>query len=336
MSVLLTGGAGFIGSHCCVELLEKGEDIILLDNFSNSGRDVPAKLMALTGREFAVCETDLLDPAAIDECFVRYGVESVIHFAGLKAVGESVSLPLRYYQNNVTGTLNLLSAMARHGCKRIVFSSSATVYGESQDVPFTEDSPLSATNPYGWTKVFIERMLTDLQRSDSSWSVALLRYFNPIGAHPSGVIGENPAGKPNNLLPYIMKVATGELPFLEVFGDDYNTPDGTGVRDYIHVCDLASGHLAALYRLREADSSAEPLILNLGTGQGHSVLEVLKAAEKAVGRALPYRISPRRPGDIAASYASTDRARRILGWSARHSLEEMCRDSWRFILKNRT
>ena len=331
MNVLITGGAGYIGSHTCVELLENGYGIVVMDNYSNSSPDVIGKIEKLAGKSFPAYQCDMLDYDAFDRIFRENRIDAVIHFAGLKAVGESVEKPLEYYHNNIGGTINLLRLMKAHGVGRLVFSSSATVYGMNNRAPFREDMPLSATNPYGSTKLMIEAILRDVCAADKSWKVALLRYFNPIGAHRSGTIGENPNGIPNNLMPYIMKVASGKLPQLSVFGDDYPTPDGTGVRDYIHVCDLATGHVKALEKLENVEGAQA---YNLGTGKGSSVLEVLRAAEKASGVRIPYRIAPRRPGDIAVCYADVERAKRELGWEAKYSLEDMCRDSWNFIRKN--
>ena len=327
MAVLLTGGAGFIGSHTCVELLNAGEDIIVLDNFSNSGKEVIARIKEITGKSAMLEEADILDEAALRTVFGKYQIESVVHFAGLKAVGESVQKPLAYYTTNISGTLNLLRVMDEFDCRRMVFSSSATVYGTSTDVPFGEDTPTSATNPYGQTKVVLERVMQDLYASDSRWSIVLLRYFNPIGAHSSGLIGEDPEGIPNNLVPYIAKLAAGKLPKLNVFGNDYPTPDGTGVRDYLHVVDLALGHLAAL---KYARGGACCEAVNLGTGVGYSVLDVLHAYERACGRSLAYEIAPRRAGDIAECYANPTKAKDLLGWAAKAGLDEMCADSWRY------
>lgn len=331
MNVLITGGAGYIGSHTCVELLENGYGIVVMDNYSNSSPDVIEKIERLAGKSFPSYQCDMLDCDAFDRIFRENRIDAVIHFAGLKAVGESVEKPLEYYHNNIGGTINLLRLMKSHGVGRLVFSSSATVYGMNNKAPFREDMPLSTTNPYGSTKLMIENILRDVCTADKSWKVALLRYFNPIGAHRSGTIGENPNGIPNNLMPYIMKVASGKLPQLSVFGDDYPTPDGTGVRDYIHVCDLATGHVKALEKLENVEGAQA---YNLGTGKGSSVLEVLRAAEKASGVRIPYRIAPRRPGDIAVCYADVEKAKRELGWEAKYSLEDMCRDSWNFIRKN--
>ncbi|WBY64429.1 MAG: UDP-glucose 4-epimerase [Thermocaproicibacter melissae] len=328
MNILITGGTGYIGSHTCVELLNNGYDIVVMDNYSNSSPSVAGQITRITGKEFPVYECDMLDYDKFEKIFEENKIDAVIHFAGLKAVGESVAKPLEYYHNNITGTLNLLRLMKKYGVHRLVFSSSATVYGMNNKAPFTEDMPLSCTNPYGYTKLMIEQILRDTCVADKSWKVALLRYFNPIGAHPSGLIGENPNGIPNNLMPYIMKVAVGKLPELGVFGNDYPTPDGTGVRDYIHVCDLAAGHVKALQKLDSLDGARA---FNLGTGKGSSVLEVVHAFERASGVKIPYKIKPRRPGDIATCYADCTRAKTELGWEAKYTLEDMCRDSWNFI-----
>ena len=330
-SVLLTGGMGYIGSHTAVVLLEAGYDVVLYDNLSNSKRDVLDKIEEITGRRPRFIEGDLRDRERLQQTFVDHTVESVIHFAGLKAVGESVSMPLEYYDNNINGTLVLCAAMREAGVKKIVFSSSATVYGDPHTVPIQEHFPLSVTNPYGRSKLFVEELLQDLYRSDPEWHVALLRYFNPVGAHESGKIGDNPNGIPNNLMPYISQVAVGKLETLSVFGGDYPTRDGTGVRDYIHVVDLAKGHLKAVEKIERADSGV--LTVNLGTGVGYSVLEMVAAFEKASGRTVNYQIADRREGDIAQCYADPSYAKALLGWEAELGLEEMCRDSWRFILK---
>lgn len=331
MAILITGGAGYIGSHTCVELLKAGKEIVVADNFSNSKPEALKRIRKITGKDFKFYEVDLLDRVGVERVFQQNKIDAVIHFAGLKAVGESCSIPLRYYHNNLTGTLILCEIMAAHNCKKIVFSSSATVYGMHNIVPFREDMPLSATNPYGATKLFIERILTDLQKADPEWGVCLLRYFNPIGAHESGLLGEDPNGIPNNLLPYIAQVATGKLKELSVYGNDYDTPDGTGVRDYIHVVDLAQGHLKALDFIMDKTGVEA---VNLGTGVGYSVLDVLHAFEKACGKTLPCRIAARRPGDIATCYADTRKAKELFGWTARKSLEEMCADSWNFSRQN--
>lgn len=331
MAILITGGAGFIGSHTCVELLEAGKEIVVLDNFSNSKPEALKRITKITGKDFKFYEVDLLDRTGVERVFQQNEIEAVIHFAGLKAVGESCTIPLKYYHNNLTGTFILCEVMAAHNCKKIVFSSSATVYGMHNTVPFKEDMPLSATNPYGYTKLFIEQILTDLHTADPEWSVALLRYFNPIGAHKSGLIGEDPNGIPNNLLPYISQVATGKLKELSVYGNDYDTPDGTGVRDYIHVVDLAQGHLAALNYIMDKTGVEA---VNLGTGNGSSVLQVLRAFEKACGKTIPYKIAPRRSGDIATCYADTSKAKVLLGWEAKRSMDDMCADGWNFSKNN--
>lgn len=332
MNVLITGGAGYIGSHTCVELLNCGYGVVVMDNYSNSSPDVIGKIETITGKKFPAYECDMLDYDGFEKIFKENKIDAVIHYAGLKAVGESVEKPLEYYHNNLTGTLNLLRLMREYGVRRFVQSSSATVYGMHNTAPFTEDMPISTTNPYGATKEFIERILTDLCRADKSWKIALLRYFNPIGAHPSGLIGENPNGIPNNLMPYIMKVAVGELPELHVFGNDYPTPDGTGVRDYIHVCDLAAGHVKALEKIDQLDGARA---INLGTGKGSSVLDVVHAFERVSGKKVPYKIEPRRAGDIATCYADCSRAKKELGWKAKYTLDDMCRDSWNFIQKQK-
>lgn len=331
MAILVTGGAGYIGSHTCVELLERGEKIVVVDNFCNSKPETLDVIRELTGKDFPFYEVDLLDEDALERVFAENEIDAVIHFAGLKAVGESVHKPLEYYHNNLTGTLVLCRRMRAHGVRRIVFSSSATVYGDPQYLPLDEEHPLSTTNPYGTTKLFLERILTDLTVADPEMTVVLLRYFNPIGAHPSGRLGEDPNGIPNNLVPYVAQVAAGKLEAINVFGDDYPTKDGTGVRDYIHVVDLARGHLLAVDQARRTTGVH---VYNLGTGTGYSVLEIIHAYEAACGRKLPYRIAPRRPGDIAACYASTEKAARELGFRAQYGIEDMCRDSWRFA-KNR-
>jgi UDP-glucose 4-epimerase len=331
MSILITGGAGYIGSHTCVELLTAGYEIIVIDNFSNSKAESLNRTSQLAGKEYKFYHTDLLDSKELDKIFAENTIEAVIHFAGLKAVGESVALPLWYYHNNVTGTINLCKIMKKYGVKKLVFSSSATVYGVSETVPITEDCSLGATNPYGRTKQMIEEIFRDLYASDPEWSVALLRYFNPIGAHKSGRIGEDPNGLPNNLLPYISQVAAGRLKELRVFGNDYPTADGTGVRDYIHVMDLARGHVKALERILNSNGIEA---YNLGTGKGYSVLEVIKAFEKVSGRNIPYQIVDRRSGDIAQCFADPSKAKNQLGWSAFRDIEEMCEDAWRWQLKN--
>lgn len=329
--ILVTGGAGFIGSHTCVELLNAGYDIVVMDNFCNSKPEALNRIKKITGKDFAFYEADMLDYAATDKIFAEQDIDSVIHFAGLKAVGESCAKPLEYYHNNIDGTITLLRVMREHGCKKIVFSSSATVYGMNNPIPYIETYPTSATNPYGYTKVMIEQILTDISKADSEWSVALLRYFNPIGAHESGLIGENPNGIPNNLMPYIAQVAVGKLPCLNVFGDDYDTVDGTGVRDYIHVVDLARGHLCAVKYVMEHTGTEA---VNLGTGKGTSVLELVHAFEKACGKEIAYKITDRRPGDIAVCYANTDKAKKVFGWEAEYGIDKMCEDSWNFTKNN--
>ena len=327
MKVLVTGGAGYIGSHTVLELLNAGHEVCVVDNLSNSSAESLRRVEELTGRTVDFRKIDILDKTALTEVMSGAGFDSVIHFAALKAVGESVSQPLRYYHNNITGTLVLCEVMQNEGVKNIVFSSSATVYGDPHKVPITEDFPLQATNPYGRTKLMMEYILTDLNVADPSFNVALLRYFNPIGAHESGRIGEDPNGIPNNLLPYVSQVAVGLREKVSVFGDDYPTPDGTGVRDYIHVVDLATGHLRALEKLAESPGI---ITCNLGTGRGYSVLEVIKAFEEAGGKKVPYEIVGRRPGDIAECYADPAYAEKVLGWKAERGIDEMCRDAWRW------
>lgn len=331
MNILVTGGAGYIGSHTVLELLGAGHDVVVVDNLFNSKEESLRRVQELAGRTVKFRKTDLLDRPALEAVFAEGPIDAVIHFAGLKAVGESVSIPLRYYHNNLTGTFILCETMAAAGCKNIVFSSSATVYGDPHTVPIDESFPLSATNPYGQTKLMLEQVFRDLHRSDPAWNIALLRYFNPVGAHPSGRIGEDPNGIPNNLVPFIAQVAVGKLKELSVFGNDYPTADGTGVRDYIHVLDLAAGHVRALEKL-----SSKPGLVdyNLGTGKGCSVLEMIHAFEKASGVKIPYRIAPRRPGDIAACYASPEKAREELGWEADRNIDEMCADTWRWQSQN--
>lgn len=327
MRILVTGGAGYIGSHTVVQLVESGHEVTVVDNFVNSSPAVVPRIEAITGRPLPVHEIDLTDAGATQQLFDEVPLDAVIHFAGLKAVGESVERPLEYYRNNLGSTLSLLGAMASHDVRRLVFSSSATVYGDPDYLPIDEGHPRRATNPYGRTKLQIEEMLEDLAASDPSWSIALLRYFNPVGAHESGRIGEEPRGTPNNLMPYVAQVAIGRRQELSVFGGDYSTPDGTGVRDYIHVVDLALGHLAAL---RHADRGTGLWTVNLGTGQGYSVLEMVRAFEKISGRKVPYRIVDRRPGDIATCYADPSHASALLGWKATRGLEQMCADGWRW------
>ena len=332
MHVLVTGGAGYIGSHTCLELLHSGHQVTVIDNLANSSREALRRVEALSGRTLTFHEVDLLDLEALRTVFRQTPeATAVIHFAGLKAVGESVRIPLRYYQNNLNGTLNLCQVMAEQEVKVLVFSSSATVYGDPASVPIREDFPLSCTNPYGRTKLMIEEILHDLHRADPTWRIGLLRYFNPVGAHPSGRIGEDPGGIPNNLMPYIAQVAVGTLGELAVFGGDYPTPDGTGVRDYIHVVDLALGHLRALEKLVDTPGV---LTCNLGTGRGYSVLDMVRAFEAACGRAIPFRIVDRRSGDIAQCYADPSLARQELGWQATRDLGEMCADSWRWQSAN--
>jgi UDP-glucose 4-epimerase len=331
MKILVTGGAGYIGSHTCVELLQAGFEIVMVDNLSNSKEEAVRRIQEISGKPLDFRKVDLLDLPALEEVFKSAEVEAVLHFAGLKAVGESVSIPLRYYHNNLTGTLNLCNVMSRRGVKNLVFSSSATVYGDPNSVPIREDHPLSATNPYGRSKLMIEEILRDLYISDPEWNIALLRYFNPVGAHPSGRIGEDPNGIPNNLVPYIAQVAVGKLPYVRVFGDDYDTADGTGVRDYIHVVDLAIGHLRALEKLQEKPGVAT---YNLGTGRGYSVMEVLRAFEAACGKPIPFRVVERRAGDISASYADPSLAESELSWRAERGIQEMCADVWRWQSQN--
>lgn len=328
MSILVTGGAGYIGSHTCVELLNAGYDLVVFDNFINSKPEVLDKIKQITNRDFKFYEADLLDRKAMERIFDENHIEAVVHFAGLKAVGESVEVPLRYYYNNVSGTIILCEVMTKFNVRKMVFSSSATVYGNPKTVPITEDFPLSTTNPYGSTKLMIENILRDLYTSDNEWSIALLRYFNPIGAHKSGLIGEDPNGIPNNLMPYITRVAAGRLEILSVYGNDYPTRDGTGVRDYIHVVDLSLGHLKALEKIM---NNKGVQAYNLGTGNGHSVLEVINTFEKSTGKKVNYKIAPRRAGDIAECYADPTKAKIELGWKAGRKLKEMCADSWRFV-----
>ena len=332
MSILVTGGAGYIGSHTCLELLKAGYEVVVADNLCNSSEEAVRRVEKIAGKPVKFYQADILDREALNKIFDTEEIDSVIHFAGLKAVGESVAKPLEYYHNNITGTLILCDVMRNHGVKNIVFSSSATVYGDPAFVPITEDCPKGQiTNPYGQTKSMLEQILTDFHVADPEWNVVLLRYFNPIGAHESGLIGEDPKGIPNNLVPYIAQVAVGKLQCLGVFGNDYPTHDGTGVRDYIHVVDLAVGHVKALKNIEE---KAGVCIYNLGTGKGYSVLDVVKAYEKACGREIKYEIKPRRPGDIATCYADASKAREELGWEAERGIEEMCADSWRWQSAN--
>lgn len=327
MSILVTGGTGYIGAHTCVKLLEAGRDVVIVDNLVNSKGNVVDSLFDITGKRPLFYYGDIRDKVLLGQIFNQHKIDAVIHFAGLKAVGESVKKPLEYYDNNIGGTISLLECMQQCGCKRMVFSSSATVYGMNNEVPFREEMPTSATNPYGQTKVMIEQILRDVYASDPSWGISLLRYFNPLGAHESGLIGEDPNGIPNNLLPYVVGVAAGQFPCLNVFGDDYDTPDGTGVRDYIHVDDLADGHLMALEAL-EKGSRLD--IINLGTGVGNSVKEVVETFERATGVKIPCKMQPRRPGDIATCYADVSHAKKYLGWEAKKTLAEMCKSSWAF------
>ncbi len=332
MRILVTGGAGYIGSHTCIELLNAGHEIVVVDNLSNSKIEALRRVQCLANKSLEFFQADLLDTAGTSAAFRAKPVDAVIHFAALKAVGESVAKPLEYYQNNVAGTLNLLDIMRRHDCQNLVYSSSCTVYGEPRQVPITEDQPTTAAeSPYGWTKLMTEQVMRDLYASDRDWNFALLRYFNPVGAHQSGEIGEDPHGTPNNLMPYITQVAIGRLPRLSVFGDDYPTPDGTGIRDYIHVVDLAQAHVCAVEKL-----TAKPGVVtyNLGTGHGSSVLEVIAAFERATGVTIPYRIVGRRAGDVVAAYADPGKAQAELGWVARFNLEDMCRDGWNWQQKN--
>lgn len=327
MNILVTGGAGYIGSHTCIELMKAGHEVVIVDNFCNSKPSVLDRIKEISGKSFVFCEADIRNASAMENIFSQNKIDAVIHFAGLKAVGESVTIPLSYYDTNINGSLTLFQAMAKFGVKTLVFSSSATVYGDPATVPITEDFPLSATNPYGRSKLMIEEILRDVAVPDPSWSIALLRYFNPVGAHASGLIGEDPNGIPNNLVPYIAQVAEGRLEKLSVFGNDYPTVDGTGVRDYIHVVDLAIGHVKTLAKLK---NQTGVLTYNLGTGRGNSVLEMVRAFEKASGRPVPYKIVGRRPGDIATCYASTTLAERELGWRAERNVDQMCADSWKW------
>lgn len=329
--ILVTGGAGFIGSHTCVELLNAGFEVIVVDNLCNAKVEALDAVASITGKKCIFYQVDINDEQGLRQVFQKHMIDCVIHFAGLKAVGESCEKPREYYSNNISGTLTLLKVMNEYACKSIVFSSSATVYGCNNQPPLTEDMPTSATNPYGWTKVMQEQILRDIAQADPEMRIALLRYFNPIGAHSSGLIGENPNGIPNNLVPYICKVAVGKLPAVNVFGSDYDTVDGTGVRDYIHVVDLAKGHLAAMRYLKEHTGV---LTVNLGTGNGYSVLQVIKAYSKACGKEIPVHMAPRRPGDVAANYADASRAYQLLGWKAELGIDEMCRDAWNYASKN--
>ncbi len=330
-TILVTGAAGYIGSHTCVELLAGGYSVVALDNLCNSSRESLARVEKIANKSLTFVEADVRDRKAIDSLLRQHRIDATIHFAGLKAVGDSVRQPLAYFDNNVTGSINLLQALSDDGVRRFLFSSSATVYGAPQSVPITEAAPLAPANPYGRSKLIVEQVLHDLGQSDPSWAIGALRYFNPVGAHPSGLIGEDPRGVPNNLMPYVAQVAVGRMPRLNVFGSDYPTPDGTGVRDYIHVVDLAQGHVAALARLF---SSGDSFTVNLGTGRGYSVLDVVRAFEAASGVVIPYEMSPRRPGDIAECYSDPSLAEKLLGWTARKSLDDMCADHWRWQKMN--
>jgi len=331
MKVLVTGGAGYIGSHTCVELLTAGHEVIVVDSLINSKEESIRRIAELSGRKLVFHKVDLLDKAGLAAVFQKHPTDAVIHFAGLKAVGESVAMPLQYYANNLTGSLVLFEVMAQHEVKNMVFSSSATVYGDPASLPITEDFPVEASNPYGWCKVMLEQILRDLHHADPALNIALLRYFNPVGAHPSGRIGEDPRGIPNNLVPYIAQVAVGKLPELHIFGNDYPTPDGTGVRDYIHVMDLAHGHMKALEKLA---TNPGLVTYNLGTGKGYSVLEMVNAFAAAAGKNIPYRIVDRRPGDIASCYADPTKAERELSWKAARDINAMCADTWRWQTMN--
>ena len=333
MEILLPGGAGYIGSHTAVELLNSGNDVVIVDNFSNSKPEILDKIKQITGKNFKFYGLDCLDRQSLRRVFKENKIEAVINFAGFKAVGESVQKPIEYYMNNVTGALTILDVMREYNCKKFVFSSSATVYGEPERIPLTEDCRTGGTtNPYGTTKLFIEQILKDLYKSDNEWDICILRYFNPVGSHESGLIGEEPQGIPNNLMPYIVRVANGQLKELSVFGNDYDTPDGTGVRDYIHVVDLAKGHLKALEKIEKEEKGL--YIYNLGTGVGYSVLNIVDSFIKATGKDVPYKIVARRPGDIATCYADHKKAKEELGWEAEKTLEEMCLDSWKYIERN--
>ena len=333
MAILLPGGAGYIGSHTAVELLNSGKDIVIIDNFSNSKPEVLDSIRKITGKDFKFYQIDYLDKEKLEKVFEENKIDAVLNFAGFKAVGESVQKPLEYYHNNISGCLVLLETMRKYGAKKFIFSSSATVYGDPEIIPITEECKIGGTtNPYGSTKLFIEQILQDLYKSDNTWDICILRYFNPVGAHESGLIGEEPKGIPNNLMPYVARVAAGILPELSVFGNDYDTPDGTGVRDYINVVDLAKGHVCALDKLDKEEKGL--FIYNLGTGTGYSVLDMVKAFEKATGKNVPYKIAPRRAGDIATCYADPKKAKEELGWTATKTLEDMCKDSWNYIVKN--
>lgn len=333
MKILLPGGAGYIGSHTAVELLNAGKEIVIIDNFSNSKKEVLDKIRKITGKDFKFYEMDYLDKEKLDKVFEENEIDAVLNFAGYKAVGESVQKPIEYYKNNISGCLELLETMKKHGVKKFIFSSSATVYGDPETIPITEECKTGGTtNPYGTSKLFIEQILKDTYKSDNTWDICILRYFNPVGAHESGLIGEEPQGIPNNLMPYVARVAAGKLKELSVFGNDYDTKDGTGVRDYIHVVDLAKGHVAALEKLDKEKKGL--FIYNLGTGNGYSVLDMVKGFEKATGKKVPYKIAPRRSGDIATCYADPKKAKEELGWEAKKDINDMCKDSWEYIQKN--
>ncbi|MBQ5431223.1 MAG: UDP-glucose 4-epimerase GalE [Lachnospiraceae bacterium] len=332
MKILVTGGAGFIGSHTCVELMNAGHEVVVIDNLCNSSEKSMERVKEITGKDLAFYKGDILDRDCLNTIFTEHKIDAVIHFAGLKAVGESVYKPWEYYNNNITGTLTLTDVMRAHDVKNLIFSSSATVYGDPAEIPITENCPKGkCTNPYGWTKSMLEQILTDLHTADNSWNVILLRYFNPIGAHPTGLMGEDPNGIPNNLMPYITQVAIGKLPELGIFGNDYDTPDGTCIRDYIHVCDLATGHVAALKKIEE---KAGLCIYNLGTGVGYSVLDVVNNFMEATGVNVAYSMKPRREGDVPQCYSSAQKAKEELGWEAKYGIKEMCRDSWNWQTKN--
>ena len=331
MKVLVTGGAGYIGSHTCVELLRNGHEVVVVDNFSNSSPESLERVEEITGKDIKLYQADLLNTSDIEEVFLNEKIDTVMHFAALKAVGESVAMPLKYYTNNIQGTLNLCQLMMKYGVSNFIFSSSATVYGDPESVPIREDFSVGPTNPYGWTKLMMEQILTDVQKANSNWNVVILRYFNPVGAHETGLIGEDPNGIPNNLMPYVSQVAIGKLAELAVFGDDYPTKDGTGVRDYIHIVDLAKGHLAALNFLK-SDPGYE--VFNLGTGVGYSVFEMIEAFKKASGREIPYKVVDRRPGDIAECYADPSKANELLNWKTEFDIDRMCVDLWRWQSMN--
>ncbi len=333
MKILLPGGAGYIGSHTAVELLNAGKEIVIIDNFSNSKKEVLDKIRKITGKDFKFYEMDYLDKEKLDKVFEENEIDAVLNFAGYKAVGESIQKPIEYYKNNISGCLELLETMKKHGVKKFIFSSSATVYGDPETIPITEECKTGeTTNPYGTSKLFIEQILKDVYKSDNTWDICILRYFNPVGAHESGLIGEEPQGIPNNLMPYVARVAAGQLKELSVYGNDYDTKDGTGVRDYIHVVDLAKGHVAALKKLDKENKGL--FIYNLGTGKGYSVLDMVKGFEKATGKKVPYKIAPRRTGDIATCYADPKKAKEELGWEAEKDINDMCKDSWKYIQKN--